>query len=133
MRSRTNNTLVAKAAQYIVLAIVCAVVASASSYPNTITFSNLSGNGALVKLIGPVRMNIGVSNGTQTTVNVPAGTYYFFVQYCDNYGQCTYAQGDPFEIVQTPTEYSVITITLHTVVNGNYHERPASRDEFEQN
>ena len=115
------------------LVIAMAAGVFASDYQNTITFSNLSGDGALVKLIGPTRMNVGVPNGAQTTVNVPAGTYYFLVRYCDNNGQCTYAQGDPFEVVQTPTQYSVITITLHTVVNGNYHERPASRDQFDGN
>jgi hypothetical protein len=113
------------------LAVGISVGAFASSNPNTITFSNLSGNGAFVKLIGPVRLNVGVPNGSQTTVNVPAGSYYFLVRYCDKNGQCTYALGDPFEVVQTPTQYSVITITLHTVINGNYHERPASRDEFD--
>jgi hypothetical protein len=122
-----------KIATCAVLALLLATSASASNYPNTLTFSNLSGKGAFVKLIGALRMTISVPNGMQTTVNVPAGTYHFFVQYCDTYGQCTYAQGDPFEVIQTPTQYSVITITLHTVINGNYHERPASRDEFEQN
>jgi hypothetical protein len=64
---------------------------------------------------------------------VPAGTYYFLVRYCDDGGRCRFSQGDPFEVVQSQTQYSVITITLHTVSNGNYHERPASRDDFDRN
>jgi hypothetical protein len=132
MQSATKNRGLFKLA-VCAIAVISAISASASNYPNTVTFTNLSGNGAFVKLIGPVRMNVGVRNGTQTAVNVPAGTYYFLVQYCDNNGQCSYAQGDPFDVTQTQTEYSVITITLHTVVNGNYHERPASRDDFDRN
>jgi len=115
------------------VAAVVAVSAYASNYPNTVTFSNLSGNSALVKLIGPLRTNGEVANGAQTTVNVPAGTYYFLVRYCNDSGQCRYSQGDPFEVLQSQTQYSVITITLHTVSNGNYHERPASRDDFDRN
>jgi hypothetical protein len=115
------------------MAAVTAVGAYASNYPNTVTFSNLSGNNAVVKLIGPLKTNVGVANGAQATVNVPAGTYYFLVRYCNESGQCRYSQGDPFEVVQSQTQYSVITITLHPVSNGNYHERPASRDDFDRN
>lgn len=115
------------------LVAMVAISANASDYPNTITCSNLSGAGALVKLIGPVKLNVGVANGAQSTVNVPAGTYRFLVRYCDDSDRCRYSQGDPFEVVQSQTQYSVITITLHTVSNGNYHERPASRDDFDRN
>lgn len=115
------------------IAVISAISASASNYPNTVTFTNLSRNGAFVKLIGPVRLNVEVLNGMQTTVNVPAGSYQFLVRYCGSNGRCTYAKGDAFEVVQTRTQYSAITITLHTVANGNYHERPASRDEFDGN
>jgi hypothetical protein len=44
------------------IAVISAISASASNYPNTVTFTNLSGNGAFVKLIGPVRMNVSVPN-----------------------------------------------------------------------
>jgi len=119
----------------LLLAQVLTLAASAYAYAsnNTITFSNLSGNGALVKLIGPVRMDVAVPNGMQSTVNVPPGTYYFLVRYCNDYGQCTYAQGDPFNVVETPMDYSVITITLHTVLDGNYNERPSTQNAFDSN
>lgn len=111
MKSGTKICLLFKPGACALLVVIVAISAHASSYPNMITFSNRSGNGALVKLMRPVRMNVGVSNGTQST----------------------YSQGDPFEVVQTPTQCSVITITLHTVVNGNYHVRPASSDDFDRN
>jgi hypothetical protein len=133
MPNRTNCRRFARLGLCVVLLVVMAVGTFAASNPNTITFSNLSGKGAVVKLIGPVRVNVDVPNGAQATVNVPAGSYYFLVRYCDSNGACTYSQGDPLEVIQTPTQYSVITITLHTVINGNYHERPASRDEFDGN
>jgi len=133
MLSEEKITAVFKLASCAVLALTMTIGASAASYPNTVTFSNFSGDGALVKLIGPVRVDVDVPNGMQNSVSVPPGTYYFLVRYCDNYGQCHYAQGDPFDVVQAPTQYSVITITLHTVIDGNYNERPASRDDFDRN
>src|SRR5271157_1539344 len=116
MRDGTKCARLSKLGTCFLLVAAMAVGAFASNYPNTITFSNLSGDDALVKLIGPVRANVGVSNGTQASVKVPAGTYYFLVRYCSGNGRCSYAKGDPFDVVQTSTRYSVISITLHQVL-----------------
>lgn len=43
-----------------------------------------------------------------------------------------YSKGDPFTIIQTATQYSVTTITLHKVVDGNYPTHPISAEEFEK-
>ena len=46
--------------------------------------------------------------------------------------QYTYAKGDPFKVTQTATQHSIITITLHKVVNGNYATNPISAAEFDR-
>jgi hypothetical protein len=35
-------------------------------------------------------------------------------------------------VTQTSTQHSVITITLHKVVDGNYHSDPISAAEFDR-
>jgi len=46
-------------------------------------------------------------------------------------GEFDYTKGDPFKVSQAPGQYSAITITLHKVVQGNYHAEPVSGNEFE--
>lgn len=103
----------------------------ASGNPNTITFYNRSGEWTLVKLMGPTGQTVEVPHGESTTVNVAAGQYYLLVRYGSKPDTYTYAKGDPFTITQTPTQYSVITITLHKVVGGNYPAHPISSEEFD--
>jgi len=105
----------------------------AQAFPNTITFENQSGEDAMVKLIGPVRWNIPVPNGTSRAINVPAGNYYILTRYCDNWNRCSYSKGNPFAVVQTETQYSEIAITLHKVLNGNYRTYPTTAAEFNGN
>ena len=126
-----------KPLQLILLALMATGLSAsrtlAQAYPNTITFENQSGEGALVKLIGPVRWNIPVPNGTSRAINVPAGNYYILTRYCDSSNHCSYSKGDPFTVIQTETQYSDITITLHKVPNGNYRTYPATATEFNSN
>jgi hypothetical protein len=105
-------------------------VARAQDYPSTITFVNQSGDDALVKLIGPIRLNVPVPNAESNSVHAPAGIYYILTRYCGRQGSCRYAKGDPFSVTQTATQYSEIEITLHKVVGGQYHTRDASASEF---
>ncbi len=112
-----------------VLVLTCVLVC-AQEPPNTITFTNNSGEDAMVKLVGPTHGYIAVPNQAERTVHVAAGRYYIVVRYCDRSNHCSYNKGDPFDVEQTDTEYSAITITLHKVPNGNYHTHPATAADF---
>jgi tetraacyldisaccharide-1-P 4'-kinase len=50
-------------------------------------------------------------------------------QFPDHY---SYSEGELFNVTQTATRYSVITITLHKVIDGNYHTAPISAAEFDK-
>ena len=102
----------------VVLGLLLAVAgltgaALAQDYQNSITFVNQSGEDAVVKLIGPVRLNIPVPNAANNSVRIPPGSYYILTRYCDGRGICSYSKGEPFSVTQTATEYSEIEITLH--------------------
>jgi len=99
--------------------------------PNTITFDNQSGESALVKVIGPTGQIIEVPNGESRLINVAAGDYYILVRYGEKPDQYKYSKGDSFTVTQTLTQYSVITITLHKVIGGNYATYPISPEEFD--
>ena len=92
----------------------------AKDNPNTITFDNQSGEDALVKLIGPTKRAVKVSTRETQTVNVAAGKYYILTRYGSKPDQYRYSKGKPFTVTQTATQYSIITITLHKVIGGNY-------------
>jgi hypothetical protein len=97
-----------------------------------ITFDNQSGDAALVKLIGPTPRTVPVANQQRRTVTVTGGRYYILVRYGpDREGNYRYTKGDPFDVTQTRRHYSIISITLHTVVNGNYHAGPSDQKEFD--
>ncbi len=104
--------------------------ASAQSYPSTVTFLNGSAEDAVVKLVGPSAQYVEVPNGKNATVHVAPGEYRIVVQYRGKNGRYTYSKGDPFDVIESGSQYSVIRITLHKVFNGNYRTRPATRDEF---
>jgi hypothetical protein len=99
----------------------------------TITFENGSGQDALVKVLGPTNRSTAVPNGESRTVTVLGGEYYILTRYGPySDGHYTYSKGDPFQVTQTSTQYSVITITLQKVDNGNYSTEPVSADEFDK-
>lgn len=96
---------------------------------NTVAFYNLSGEPALVRLIGPSAQNVAVPHTAKRSVEAEAGTYYIKVRY-GTPGTYSYSRGDPFEVTETETEYSATTITLHKVLDGNYESRPISEVDF---
>lgn len=103
----------------------------AQDYQNTITFDNQSGDPALVKILGPSGQIIEVPDKQRRTVKVAAGEYDVFVRYGSKPDQYRYSKGEPVTVAETDTTYSVLTITLHKVVDGNYETRPISAKEFE--
>jgi len=106
--------------------------ALAQSFSNEITLENRSGKDALVKLVGPSPRTVSVRNDGKETVRVGPGTYYILVRYGASRGRYTYSRGQTFTVDQTGASYSVITISLHTVVGGNYQSRPILGDEFDR-
>jgi hypothetical protein len=104
----------------------------AQSVSNEITFDNRSGSQAVVKLVGPTPRTVAVPNNDQETVHVGPGTYYIVVRYGAAQGKYTYSKGRSFNIEESENSYSVITITLHKVVGGNYETRPVPATEFDR-
>lgn len=85
-----------------------------------ITFDNKSGDPALVRLVGPTRGEVEVRNGSRGSIyRVAPGRYVIHVRY-GTPGNYRYGTGDPFEVRGSGNSYSRVTITLHTVMNGNY-------------
>jgi len=111
---------------------LCFPSADAQTARSTITFENRSGEPALVKLVGPTAQTIEVPQGESRTINAAAGEYYILVRYGDNPGQYTYTRGEPFTVQESTIQYSVLTITLHKVIGGNYGTRPSSAEEFDK-
>ncbi len=99
---------------------------------NTITLDNQSGDPVLVQVIGPTRHIVKVPKGEKRTVHVTAGKYYLLARYGQSRGEYRYTKGESFDVTQIATQYSMITITLHKVVGGNYSTRPISAREFEE-
>ena len=122
-----------KAVYWIVSACIIALfqmtAPAANALDNTVSFDNRSGDPALVKLIGPTYREIEVANGSTGTVTASAGNYHILVRYGtpDHY---SYSKGQEFEIVQTFSTRSRITITLHKVVGGNYSSHNIDPSEF---
>ena len=105
----------------------CAAVASAQS---TVAFDNRSGQPALVRLVGPTSTDVVVPNGSKQTVKACGGHYLIKVRYGEP-GQYRYTKGQEFEVQETATTASAITITLHKVTAGNYDTRPITEKEFD--
>ena len=97
-----------------------------------ITFDNQSSQPALVNLIGPSRRTTEVPNLQKRTITATGGEYYILTRYGSKSDDYTYSKGDRFHVTQTARHYSVITITLHKVVGGNYGSKKISADEFER-
>lgn len=112
---------------------VCALAltAHAQTAESTLTLDNQSGQPAMVKLIGPISQFVAVPNSEKRAVSIGAGKYYLLARYGSDPHRYTYSRGDPFMVEETTTQYSVITITLHPVVGGNYHTRQTSAQEFD--
>jgi ABC-type Fe3+-hydroxamate transport system substrate-binding protein len=98
----------------------------------TVTFDNQSGEQALVKLIGPTGRVVLVPNRQKRTVTAVGGQYHILTRYGGSPDGYTYSKGDSFKVTQTAKQHSVITITLHKVVGGNYPSSPIDAAEFDK-
>ena len=95
----------------------------------TITFVNRSGDDALVRVVGPVSETVPVADSTQRTITAGGGSYRIFVRY-GRPGSYRYTKGQTFSVYEGPDGVDQISITLHTVVGGNYGSSPSSGAEF---
>jgi hypothetical protein len=97
-----------------------------------ITFDNQSGQPALVKLVGPSRRTAQIPDRQRRTVSAVGGKYYILTRYGSKPDEYRYSRGDSFNVTQTATRRSIITITLHKVKDGNYGSKDIAADEFER-
>jgi hypothetical protein len=108
------------------------VPGEAQTPPNSITFDNQSGQNAIVKVVGSMRVVAKVQNGQKRTVHVPTGEYYFLVRYGDSPKEYTYTKSASLEVTQPEDQHSIITITLHRRVKGDFKAESVSGEEFAQ-
>ena len=81
---------------------------------STVTFDNQSGKPALVKLVGPTVSSVTVENSKREGVSVAPGHYFIKVRY-GTPGAYSYSKSDEFDVIETATAASSISITLHNV------------------
>jgi hypothetical protein len=79
-------------------------------------------------LKGPTAGYISVPAGGSRTVKVRGGSYLALFRYGEE-GRYSYTKIGPFDVVETSTEVSEITIVLHTTA-GNTNEQPSDQKEF---
>ena len=114
----------------IVLPLLIGFACVTSSFAqNKVFFDNKSGEPALVKLVGPTTAEVKVPNGAKVGTDAAAGHYIIKIRY-GTPSQYHYTKGEEFEVKQTATTRSRITITLHAVVSGNYDSHPISEKDF---
>ncbi len=103
---------------------------------STITFDNQSGQPAQVKLVGPLSLAVDIPDGAKRTIPAESGHYFILTRYGTSEANYRYSKGDHFDITEMVTAYSYryqqVRITLHAVVNGNYHTSRSNKQEFEQ-
>ena len=104
----------------------------AQTAPNSITFDNRSGQNAIVKVVGSITVVAKVPKGRKRTVHVPTGEYYLLVRYGNSPKEYIYTKSAPFPVTQPEDQHSIITITLHRRVEGNFNAESVSGEEFEQ-
>ncbi|MDA1277307.1 MAG: hypothetical protein O2960_25145 [Verrucomicrobia bacterium] len=85
-----------------------------------------------MKLIGPTSTTVEVATGTKETVPATRGHYLLKIRY-GTPGKYSYNKGDEFDVEETSSAFSKITITLHTVAAGNYGSRAITEEDFEKN
>ena len=97
---------------------------------NEVAFDNKSGEPALVKVIGHTPRETHVPVGGTATVRVSPGNYHIKVRYGAE-GKYRYTRGEEFEVTESATTRSRISITLHKVPDGNYETEPIAADDFD--
>ena len=101
--------------------------ASAQQFP-TVTIQNQSSEPVLARLAGPAEEFVSIPAGDSRTVRVRGGRYLALFRYGAQ-RPYSYTKVGPFDVVETPTQVSVITIVLHTTA-GNTNEQPSDEKEF---
>jgi hypothetical protein len=108
-----------------------------------LTADNGTDTDALVRLIsepsGQLARNFYVSAGNAfTEKRVPPGNYVLRIALGKDWNESvrrfnyrrTFEETQPFDLTETANDYSVVTITLHAVLNGNFHMHPINEDQF---
>jgi len=95
----------------------------------TITISNESSETVVAKLRGPTSGSVSIPAGDSRTMKVRGGNYLALFRYGSS-GRYSYTKVGPFQVVETDSEVSEITIVLHAVA-GNAQEHPSNEREFD--
>jgi hypothetical protein len=75
-----------------------------------------------------------LTGATFTAEKFPAGNYILKVAFGSDWGEAekrfnyrrSFEKTERFTLDQTTTEFSILTLTLHKVINGNFHSSPGS-------
>ena len=105
-----------KVGGFLTLLLVCRAFAQQSP---TVTIQNQSSEPVLARLAGPTAVFVSIPTGDSCTVQVRGGRYLALFRYGEK--RYSYTMVGPFDVVETPTEVSEITIVLHTYA-GNTNE-----------
>lgn len=98
---------------------------------NTITIDNQSGQVSEIKVIGPSKVFIKVPLDQKRTVRVNQGEYYLLVRYGFSPKEYVYTKSEPFMVTEPDGQYSMITFTLHRVLEPHPSAHRVSGDEYE--
>jgi ABC-type Fe3+-hydroxamate transport system substrate-binding protein len=132
MREDVMRVYIIRFLALVAVVLLKATIGHAETPLATVTFDNKSGQPALVKLVGPTGRVVQVPNGQKRTVTAVGGQYHIVTRYGANSDGYTYSKGDHFKVTQTAKQHSIITITLHKVVDGNYPSTPIDAAEFDK-
>jgi len=93
---------------------------------NVVSFQNLSGTDATVRLLGPSAQVLTVVGGQSVSARVAAGDYYILVRYGKNPEDYLFEKDGPIPVTEPSGHYSVAGITLKRPAADN----PKAREEF---
>jgi hypothetical protein len=127
-RKHNLSVLLASLAALLVATLSISAILHAGESP-TITITNESSETVVAKLRGPSSGSLSISAAGSRTINVRGGNYLALFRYGSG-GRYSYTKVGPFQVVETDSEVSEVTIVLHAVA-GNAQEHPSNEREFD--
>jgi hypothetical protein len=122
-----SASLVSLAALFVATLSISATLRAGDS--PTITITNESSETVVAKFRGPSSGSMSISARGSRTINVRGGNYLALFRYGSG-GRYSYTKVGPFQVVETDSEVSEVTIVLHAVA-GNAQEHPSNEREFD--
>ena len=110
------------------IALVSLIASVYARESPTLTIQNQSSEPVLARLAGTTAGFVLIPAEGSRTVQVRGGRYFALFRYGAQ-RPYSYTKVGPFDVVETLTEVSVITIVLHTAT-GNTNEQQSDEKEF---